>query len=250
MLENNNVYEGDCLRCMEYINDNTIDMVFADLPYGKTANKWDTIIDLNEWWPKILRVLKPNGVVVMTGSQPFTTSLINSNRKMFKYELIWEKTMATGFLQAKSRPLRAHENIIIFGGKTYNPQLTKGKPYKDNNHKKTSLGNWHDITNPFHTTINKGTRQPRSVIKISNPNNNLIHPTQKPVELLEWLIKTYTNEGDVVLDPVSGSGTTAVACINTNRNYICIEQNHDYWVKSNERIVAHQSNNSSHTFSL
>jgi site-specific DNA-methyltransferase (adenine-specific) len=222
---------------MQGIPDKSIDMILCDLPYGTTACKWDTIIPFVSLWEAYRRIIKDNGAVVLTASQPFTSALVMSNPDMFKYEIIWHKSQATGHLNAKKMPMREHESILIFGiGKlTYNAQIQKKEPKnirplaKDRDFKnrecygKFKDGNFREI--PLNLTY------PRSVIKINNTNHGErgLHPTQKPVALFEYLIKTYTNPGDVVLDNCSGSGTTAIACINTQRNYI-------YYSKSVERV--------------
>lgn len=237
MNEINKIYNEECLEGMKKIKDKSIDMILCDLPYGTTACKWDTIIPFDSLWEQYERVIKDNGAILLTGSQPFTSKLVASNEKLFKYELIWEKTIATNFMLVKKQPAKKHENILVFYKKqpVYNPQMEMGKPYSDKARKRTVgvHGDKETIKKPIE---NKGTRYPSSVQKFSNGNNKTFHPTQKPLDLFEYLIKTYTNEGDVVLDNCMGSGTTAVACINTNRNYIGFELEKDYYSLSLERI--------------
>ena len=226
----NKVICGDCLEVMKDIPDKSVDMILADLPYGTTACKWDTIIPFEPLWEQYKRIIKDNGAIVLTASQPFTSALITSNLKMFKYEWIWEKEQGVNFLLSKKVPLKVHENILVFGGNIYFPQMEKGKPYL------SGKGNSGDVTKNVIKiqTKNEGTRYPRSVIKINREVG--LHPTQKPVALFEYLIKTYTNEGDIVLDNVAGSGTTGVACKNTNRNYILIEKEPEYIDIINKRL--------------
>ena len=233
---------GDCLELMQGIPGKSIDMILCDLPYGTTACKWDTIIPFEPLWEQYERIIKDNGAIVLFGVQPFTSDLINSNRKMYKYDLIWNKDLCKNPGLAKIRPLPSFENISVFGsGKiTYNPQMEKGKPYTDVRKKPTNVfnGNEHKYGFSGNTVnvVNNGTRYPKSVITLRNPNRKGQHPTQKPVDLMEYLIKTYTNEGDTVLDNCMGSGTTGVACINTNRNFIGIEIDDKYFEIAKQRI--------------
>jgi site-specific DNA-methyltransferase (adenine-specific) len=230
--------QGDCLELMKDIPDGSVDMILCDLPYGTTACKWDTIIPFEPLWEQYERVIKDNGAIVLTASQPFTTKLINSNINLFKYELIWDKVKPSSGLHAKQQPLRQHENILIFGkGKIkYNPQMEKtelriDKPRVANN------GEAFGGKNVLRQHNNKGLKYPRSILKISNANQRgKVHPTQKPVALCEYLIKTYTDEGETVLDNCMGSGTTGVACKNLNRNFIGIELDEGYFKIAKERI--------------
>ena len=234
-LEVNNIYHGDCLELMQHIPDKSIDMILCDLPYGTTACKWDTIIPLDKLWEQYERVIKDNGAIVLTASQPFTTKLINSNIKNFKYTWVWEKSRFANQMLAKKQPLKIHEDICVFYKKqvNYNPQglieinktTKQGKKISDNNGggtRKTSYKQTH-------------TNYPRTILKYKSEGKT-IHPTQKPVALFEYLIKTYTNEGETVLDNCMGSGTTAIACINTKRNYIGFELDEEYYNLANERI--------------
>ena len=234
----NKILCGDCLEKMKDIPDGSVDMVLTDPPYGTTACKWDTVIPLEPMWEQLKRVIKPNGAIVMTASQPFTTTLIASNMKMFKYCWYWEKPH-TGQLNCKKMPLKNIEEVCIFQDSiSYNPQFTKGKPYtlKRKNYKGSDCyGKQID-----HTTISNGKRYPKQILKFSEGNK--VHPTQKPVALMEYLIKTYTNEGDLVLDFACGSGTTCVACVNTGRNYIGIEKVQKYVDITRQRIAEAEEN--------
>ena len=232
----NQVFNEDCLEGMKRIPDKSIDMILCDLPYGTTACKWDTIIPTEDLWTQYERIIKDNGAIVLTASQPFTTALAYSNLKLLRYSLVWEKEQGVNFLLAKKQPLKVHEDILVFYKKQpgYNPQMTKGAPYV------SGKGNSGDVTGRVikKQTVNTGERYPRSIIKVNRQTG--LHPTQKPVDLFEYLIKTYTNEGDVILDNCMGSGTTAIACLNTGRNYIGFELDRDYYEKLTERIASHK----------
>lgn len=226
---------------MKDIPDGSVDMILCDLPYGTTQNKWDSVIDLEKLWGQYERVIKDNGAIVLTAQTPFDKVLGNSNLKLLKYEWIWDKKLATGHLNAKKMPLKRHENILVFYKKlpTYNPQMTKGEPYdKGFGHGKSSnYGSQRDVSHINAT----GDRYPTSIIVESNANRqNRYHPTQKPVALFEYLIKTYTNEGEIVLDNCIGSGTTAIAALNTGRFFIGIEKEKEYVDIANKRIEEHQ----------
>ena len=233
-----NLMQGDCLEKMKEIESGSVDMVLTDPPYGTTTCKWDSIIPLEPMWDQLKRIIKPNGAIVMTASQPFTSVLIASNINMFKLEWIWEKSKATGHALCKKRPLKAHESVIVFcdGTESYNPQMTEGKPYKSKLGKQESA----EFSTGTKRNDNKtGLRYPRSVqyFKTSeSERNGYKHPTQKPVALMEYLIKTYTNEGETVLDFTAGSFTTGVACVNINRNFIGIELDKDYFDIGANRI--------------
>ena len=227
--------KGDCLELMGNIPDKSIDAIIADLPYGTTACKWDSVIPFEPLWEQYKRIIKDNGAIVLFGSQPFTSALVMSNPKWFKYEWIWNKNKATGHLLAKKQPLRLKEDICIFYKKqpTYNPQMEKGEPYKAIGRKNNKDGVYGKV-GEFRND-NTGFRYPKNIITfpfVQFPD----HPTQKPVPLLEYLIKTYTNEGEVVLDNTMGSGTTGVACVNTNRGFIGMELDDKYFEIANERI--------------
>lgn len=237
----NEVWQGDCLKLMQDIPDQTIDLIACDLPYGTTVCKWDTIIPFAPLWIEYERIIKPNGIIALTAAQPFTSSLIMSNVNLFKYELIWHKAHPKGHLNAKKQPMRAHENILIFYKKPgiYNPQMTSGHKRKV---AKTSYTKEHTGDSVYgkevrNTEYDSTERYPLSVQVFSNADlTNVLHPTQKPVPLWEYLIKTYTNPGALVLDNCAGSGTTAIACLNTDRRYLCIEQEEKYAEIINNRI--------------
>ena len=240
------LHNGDCLQVMPSIPSGSIDAIITDLPYGTTACKWDTIIPFEPMWKEVKRVLKQNGAFITTASQPFTSALIMSNPIVFKYEIIWKKTMSNGFVHAKNKPMKKHENILVFSygttvhksqsknRMTYNPQMEEGKPYykkMTNSYSKIlhvpSKANKNFVSET--TCINEGTRYPSTVLEFSNGNNKIIHSTQKPVALYEYLIKTYTNEGETVLDICMGSGTTIEAAERTGRNSIGIEKDIQYF---------------------
>jgi len=232
------IWQGDCLELMKNIEDKSIDMILADLPYGTTACKWDTIIPFEPLWEQYNRIIKDNGAIVLTASQPFTSALVMSNIKMFKYEWIWEKERPTNIFLIKKQCGKVHENILVFYKKQpiYNPITEKSLQPKNNKGNKSQSGEMNIIETLGNTKtkISKDykseIRNPRSVIKVSRGTrgNAKLHPTQKPVALFEYLIKTYTNEGDIVLDNVAGSGTTGVACKNLGRNFILIEKEPEY----------------------
>ena len=230
----NKVYNSNCIEGMKYMPDKSIDMILCDLPYGTTQNKWDSIIPLRELWQEYNRIIKDNGAIVLTAAQPFTSVLITSNLKYFKYTWCWEKSLKTNFLNARKQPLRTHEDIVVFYKKqcTYNPQGLRIGFITGGNGHTGSYGKWKKKENN-----QQFTGYPSSILKIPNPNQGSIHPTQKPVALFEYLVKTYTNEGDVVLDNAIGSGTTAIACMNTNRNFIGFEIDKNYFEFANKRII-------------
>ena len=237
MIELNKIYNEDCLEGMKRIPDKSVDMILADLPYGTTRNKWDSIIPLDPLWEQYNRIIKDNGAIVLTAQTPFDKVLGCSNLKHLKYEWIWQKDAGTGFLNAKKMPLKDHENILVFYKKppTYNPQMRTGfKPYTTTKgHHGTNYG-----SDKGATTVSDGERYPLTTMKFPRDSNKL-HPTQKPVALFEYLIRTYTNENETVHDNVMGLGTTAIACINTNRNYIGFEMDTNYFNLANERIEQH-----------
>ena len=227
---------GDCLELMKDIPNGSIDMILCDLPYGTTACKWDTIIPFEPLWEQYKRIIKDNGAIVLTASQPFTSALVMSNVDWFRYELIWEKERPTNIMFMKKQIGKVHENILVFykHQPTYNPLMTKrdnptiavyGKDTKggySKTHKNQRLR--------YSEGYNRFVKYPRSVIKINRDTlKGSMHPTQKPVALFEYLIKTYTNEGDLVLDNCAGSGTTAIACLNTNRQFIVMEKEQKYY---------------------
>lgn len=233
------LYNGDCLEVMKDIKDKSIDMILCDLPFEHTCCSWDLLIPFEPLWKQYKRIIKDNGAIVLFGAEPFSSKLRMSNPKMYRYDWIWEKTKYSNFLCLKKQPARNYENICIFYKKqpTYNPEMLKGKPYIDkrNGIKKQGHQQEYGIKN-FVPIENKGERYPNCIIHFSNGNNKNVHPTQKPVPLLEYLIKTYTNEGETVLDNCMGSGSTGVACMNTNRNFIGIELDKNYFEIAKKRI--------------
>lgn len=236
------LFEGDCLEVMPTLEDESVDMILCDLPYGTTACKWDTIIPFEPLWREYERLIKPNGAIVLTASQPFTSQLVMSNPEMFRYEWIWEKSNGGGFLLANKMPLKRHENILIFYDKLpqYNPQKTEGTPYSA----KRAFGGYFMGEKQGKevagwVTENDGSRYPTSILNYNNETG--LHPTQKPVALFEYLIKTYTNEGDLILDNCAGSGTTGVASLSLNRDCIMIEQEHDYCEIIRQRMEKQES---------
>lgn len=245
MSELYKLHQGDCLEIMPQIDNESVDMILCDLPYGTTVMEWDVVIPFEPLWREYERIIKPNGAIVLFSSQPFTTDLINSNRILFRYEIIWKKTMKSGFLDANKRPLKEHENILVFYKKTptYNPiKSSSGKPERFR--KKEGNRSEHYGRMRMCDVTDHGERYPTDVIEFSNWNGALFgktknatkHPTQKPVDLCEYLIKTYTNIGDVVLDNTMGSGTTIIAALRTGRKSIGIEKNPEYFAIAQERI--------------
>ncbi|WP_125702394.1 DNA-methyltransferase [Lacticaseibacillus daqingensis] len=237
-MELNKIYNQEALAGMAEIEAGTVDMILTDLPYGTTRNNWDSIIPLDAMWQQFNRVIKPNGAIVLTSQQPFTTRLISSNPKRFRYEWIWQKSIATGFLNARRMPLKKHENVLVFYQRlpTYNPQYTMGKPYMTRTNKASSN---YGHMKPTATIATDGKRYPVDVLNIKSETG--LHPTQKPVGLMAYMINTYTNAGETVLDCCMGSGTTAIAAIQTGRNFIGFELNKDYCDVANKRISTYQS---------
>lgn len=238
-MELNKIYNEDCLEGMKRIPDKSVDMILCDLPYGTTVSKWDTVIPFDLLWEQYERVIKENGAIVLTASQPFTSALVMSKPELFKHEWIWNKKIGSNFLQSKNHPLKIHESILVFGkGNKYYPIMTKGKMRWKGSDKAYDDGG---VIGSYQKTKTKNDLYyPKSIIEISNANRkNKIHPTQKPVPLFEYLIKTYTNEGETVMDNCMGSGTTAIACMNTERNFIGFELDKTYYEKSLERIKNH-----------
>ena len=244
------LFHGDCLEIMKNIEDESMDMILCELPYGTSACKWDSVIPFEPLWEQYSRIIKPFGAIVLFGSEPFSSALRLSNLDMYKYDWKWEKPNGANFLNFKYQPAKVHEDIMVFGKSAtsyskngnmiYNPQMTEGTPYnqksgqqrQDNGH---VLGS--TVRSPIKQvyTENNGTRYPRSIQRFPLDKDKL-HPTQKPVALLEYFVKTYTNEGNVVLDNCMGSGSTGVACINTNRRFIGIELDENYFNIAKERI--------------
>lgn len=253
MTENIKLLQGDCLELMKQIPDKSVDMILCDLPYGTSASSWDKRINIEKLWSEYKRILKNNRAIVLFAQQPFTSLLITSNLKQYKYNWIWEKDNGTNFLNSKYCPLKITEDICVFGDGAisyvkngenliYNPQFSKGKPYKiisgkQKNNSAVVRGGKNgreDIGN--YKTVNDGKRYPKNLIKF-NRDRDKLHPTQKPVALLEYLIKTYTNEGETVLDNCMGSGSTGVACVNTNRKFIGMELEEKYFEVAKDRIA-------------
>ena len=236
----NKIYNEDCLEGMKGIADGSVDMILCDLPYGTTRNKWDSVIPLEPLWKQYSRVIKPNGAIVLTAQTPFDKVLGCSNLQMLKYEWIWRKTKATGHLNAKKMPMKEHENVLVFYKNlpTYNPQglvelespiLRKGKN-NGTNYGKSDKDSYRKVTG-----------YPRDVLEFPSEGKT-VHPTQKPVALFEYLIKTYTNPGELVLDNCMGSGTTAIACMNTKRNFIGFEMDKGYYDIACKRIEEQEEN--------
>ena len=234
----NSIIHGDCLKVMRDIKSESIDMILCDLPYGVTQNKKDVALDSHKLWAQYKRIIKPKRNIVLTSQFPYTLELISSNKKWFRYDLIWDKVLTSGFLNANRQPLRVHEHILIFYNKLgiYNPQKTIG----EKNHSKgtpheTQNRNYGDFE--WSETDHGNLKYPTSIISFRKPHPSIArHPTEKPIELFEWLIETYSNEGDLVLDNCIGSGTTAEACINTNRNFIGIELDEGYHKIAVDRV--------------
>lgn len=245
-LEINKIYLGDCLDFMPLISDKSIDCILADLPYGQIRAKWDSQINLTQLWPEYKRIIKDNGVILLFAACPFDKILGASNLEMLKYEWIWEKTQATGFFNAKKMPMKAHENILVFykSPPTYNPQKTQNHKPMNSYTKRADVQNKTECYGKVNVDVSGGggtDRYPRSVIKLSSDKQKtkltgLIHPTQKPLALCEYLIKTYTNENDLVLDNVCGSGTTCLAAARLKRNFIGIEKEQKYFDICLERL--------------
>ena len=230
----NTVIHADCLIAMQDIPDKSIDMILCDLPYGTTQNKWDSVIPFDKLWEQYERVIKNNSAIVLTASQPFTSQLVISNIKWFKYEWVWNKKQQGNHGLAKYQPLKIHENILVFGGKNYFPQMTRGRLRK-----KGGYGMGNSIATGMKEIEPKLSDEyyPKSVLEITNAaKKGKLHPTQKPVALFEYLIKTYTNEEDLVLDNCAGSGTTGLAARNLNRSFILIEKEEKYYKIILERL--------------
>lgn len=238
------IFLGDCVDLLVELEDRSVDLILCDLPYGTTACKWDSTIPFETLWAEYSRVAKPNAPIVLTAVQPFTSALVMSNPKWFKHEWIWHKSKCGSAFTAKHRPLAKHESVLVFsnggGSPTYNPQMKEGKPYKRtrgahrvNNHG-TGLGK------AVIETVNTGFRYPETVVPFQQKwrRQDQVHPTQKPVELMEYLVLTYSNSGDTVLDNCMGSGTTGVACMNTGRNFVGMEKESPYYEIAKDRIRA------------
>ena len=235
----NKVLHGDCLELMKDIPDGSVDMILCDLPYGTTSQKWDVIIPFDKLWEQYERIIKNNGAIVLTGAEPFSSLLRTSNLKIYKYDWVWDKVKGTGYLNAKKQPMRNHEIVSVFYKEQciYNPQKTFGHNKKVSFRKKELQAEVYGKTNQDYL-YESTERYPRSIQVFStDTQNSSLHPTQKPVALFEYLIKTYTNEGDLVLDNCAGSFTTAIAALNTKRNYICMEKEQKYFEIGEKRIT-------------
>ena len=236
-IEDIELWHGDCLELMKDIPNKSIDMILCDLPYGTTKCKWDIVIPFDRLWEQYNRIIKDNGAIVLFGTEPFSTELRHSNLEMYKYDWIWDKVKPNGHLVAKHRPMQRNENISVFGkGKiNYYPiMVERDKPKKSKEYSRTEIMGGNTTDNKG-KTLNK--KYPQNILVYSNAyQKNKLHPTQKPVELLEYLIKTYTQEGEVVLDNTMGSGTTGVACKNLNRKFIGIELDDTYYEIAKNRI--------------
>ena len=235
-MEKNIIYHDDCIEGMKTLPDNSVDMVLTDPPYGTTRNKWDTVVDMDAFWKEIKRVTKKNSAILIFTQMPFTATAVMSNLKMFRYEWICEKHNPTGFLNAKRMPLKYHENVLVFYEKlpTYNPQMIQGKQHSrgGTGRQSKNYGSYADTKR-----IISNTYFPRDVLKVNwQDSMRGLHPTQKPVSLCEYFIKTYSNKGDIILDPFIGSGTTAVAAINTERKYIGFEKDDKYFDIAQNRL--------------
>ena len=244
------LWQGDCLELMKNIPDSSVDLVLTDPPYGTTNCKWDSVIPFEPMWEQLNRIIKPNGAICLFGSEPFSSALRMSNIKNFKYDWIWQKPRGTGHLNSTKQPLRDVENISVFYKKqcAYHPQYGDGKPYsalkggkksKVSKIGQTTYGTF--MNGAEYRNDNSGFRYPKQVIKFGVVERGTVHPTQKPVALLEYLIRTYTNEGETVLDFTMGSGSTGVACVNTNRNFIGIELDEGYFEIAKKRIKENSS---------
>lgn len=236
--------QGDCLELMGDIPDKSVDMVLCDLPYGTTACKWDVVIPFDQLWTHYKRLLKPEGVAVLFGTEPFSSHLRLSNLKQYKYDWVWDKVTARGHLVAKKRPMQQTEYISVFGGTKYYPQMVKRPPdkievRKTTEYKRTEIMGGENSGAPKNKVYDEW--YPKNIIVQSNAGSSVksIHPTQKPVPLLEYLIKTYTQEGEVILDNCMGSGSTGIACINTGRQFIGMEKDETYFELAKERILSH-----------
>ena len=237
--------QGDCLELMKDIPDKSIDLILCDLPYGTTRNSWDEVIPFDKLWAQYNRIIKDNGAILLFAQGKFYVNLVSSNMKMFRYDLVWDKELISGFLNAKRMPLRRHEQVAVFYKHlpTYNPQFTQGKPLHSKGTayqtKELTNNNYGDFKATDDDRAGSTEKYPTSIIKFQKPHPSVcVHPTQKPIELLEYLIKTYTNEGDTVLDNCMGSGSTGVACKNTDREFIGMELDEKYYKIACERLGA------------
>lgn len=242
------LHNDDCLKIMPTIPDKTIDLILCDLPYGRTNNRWDSIIPFDKLWEQYNRIIKDNGCIALFADGMFMADLMNSNRKMWRYNIVWNKNLCSGFLNANKMPLRCTEEIVIFYKHlpTYNPQFSEGEPlhgmgnkFKTNLSQNNNYSTFDSCNNPSANRAGDTKKYPKSLVNISRDSSaTMLHPTQKPVQLLEYIIKTYTNENDLVLDNCMGVGSTGIACKNLNRNFIGIELDKKYFEIAKERIGA------------
>ena len=234
----NRLFEGDCLEYMKEIPDGSVDMILCDLPYCMTQNKWDSYIPLDKLWEQYNRIIKTNGAIVLTSNGVFTAKLILSQPNIYKYKWVWEKSKPTNFLNAKKQPLRKHEDVCVFYKKqpVYHPQMTKGEPYDKGKRKNQQCGNYGDFESVH--VASDGERYPTDIIyvKTAESEGPVLHPTQKPIELGRYMVRTYTNPGDIVLDNTFGSGSFLVAALMEGRNFIGIEKNEDVALFKREEI--------------
>ena len=234
----NRLFEGDCLEYMKEIPDGSVDMILCDLPYGMTQNKWDSYIPLDKLWEQYNRIIKTNGAIVLTSNGVFTAKLILSQPNIYKYKWVWEKSKPTNFLNAKKQPLRKHEDVCVFYKKqpVYHPQMTKGEPYDKGKRKNQQCGNYGDFESVH--VASDGERYPTDIIYVKTAESEwpVLHPTQKPIELGRYMVRTYTNPGDIVLDNTFGSGSFLVAALMEGRNFIGIEKNEDVALFKREEI--------------
>ena len=236
-MNNIELWQGDCLELMKNIADNSVDMILTDPPYGTTACKWDSVIPFEPMWEQLNRIIKPNGAICLFGSEPFSSALRMSNIKQFKYDWIWNKKLAGNGILAKKQPLKIHEIVSVFHSGIYIPQMTKGRYRKKMGLKESEITGG----NSYAKQTENDLYYPKSILEygIGNMRKGRLHPTQKPIDLLEYLIRTYTNEGETVLDFTAGSMSTVIACINTNRNCIAIEKDDHYFSVGCERVHNH-----------
>ena len=245
ITDNYKLLHGDCLERMKEIPDGSVDLILTDPPYGTTACKWDSVIPFESMWTELKRIIKPNGAIVLFGSEPFSSALRVSNIKQYKYDWVWEKSKATGFLNSKKQPLRSHEIVSVFYDKqpTYNPQMRLSEPYNKGVRKEQADDDVYGSFNQVEVKNDTGLRYPRSVQYFKTAEHEGgYHKSQKPVTLLEYLIKTYNNEGETVLDFTFGSCSTGVACLNTNRKFVGIELDDNYFDIGAERMRNHIKN--------
>jgi DNA modification methylase len=240
-LQTNIIYNEDCLLGMQRLPDGSVDMILCDLPYGTTRCKWDSVIPFEPLWEQYKRVAKKNAAIVLTASQPFTSALVVSNSQMFKYDWTWRKPKGTGHLNAKKQPLRDKEDVLVFYREqcTYNPQFSEGQAYSGmkrigKKQQTSSYGTYQSVRED-----NDGKRYPKQILEFPVVERGTIHPTQKPVALFEYLIRTYTNKCEMVLDNCMGSATTAIACLNTGRKYVGFEKDKTYFQSAQRRIAKH-----------